>query len=343
MVDGWGRGFLLSGVAAASMVAAIGAPPAAAQTQQLPEIVVNAPSPIVRPARPRPAAPAPAAVTAPRLKRRPPPRSCRPAGSRSSPTSSPPSPWSPARNSSARPGGTLGDVLFAKPGITGSSFAPGAASRPIVRGLDTYRVRIQENGIGSSGVSELGEDHAVPLDPLAAERVEVVRGPATLALGLAGDRRRRQRHQQPDPRRAALPAAGADAQLWNAREGDRAGRHGRTMPEVRDARRLHQRRQRPRWRRHPRCRRGQLRLPRRRVRPARRRLPHPALSLSAAARPDAAVQRTAAELVAPRPTDSRSAAPTSSRTDLSASRCRASQASIACRDWNRRRPTPAST
>ena len=52
-----------------------------------------------------------------------------------------------------------------------------------MRGLDTYRVRIQENGIGSSGVSELGEDHAVPLDPLAAERIEVVRGPATLRWG----------------------------------------------------------------------------------------------------------------------------------------------------------------
>ncbi|MBM3626085.1 MAG: Plug domain-containing protein, partial [Alphaproteobacteria bacterium] len=38
------------------------------------------------------------------------------------------------------PGATLGDVLFAKPGVTGSSFAPGAASRPIVRGLDNYRV-----------------------------------------------------------------------------------------------------------------------------------------------------------------------------------------------------------
>lgn len=81
------------------------------------------------------------------------------------------------------PGATLGDVLFAKPGITGSSFAPGAASRPIVRGLDNYRVRIQENGISNSGVSELGEDHAVPLDPVAASQVEVVRGPATLRWG----------------------------------------------------------------------------------------------------------------------------------------------------------------
>ncbi|MEF3367238.1 TonB-dependent receptor [Methylocystis sp. 9N] len=80
-------------------------------------------------------------------------------------------------------GATLGDVLFAKPGITGSSYAPGAASRPIVRGLDNYRVRIQENGLGASGVSELGEDHAVPVDPLGASQVEVVRGPATLRWG----------------------------------------------------------------------------------------------------------------------------------------------------------------
>ncbi|ATQ67544.1 MULTISPECIES: TonB-dependent receptor [Methylosinus] len=80
------------------------------------------------------------------------------------------------------PGATLGDVLNGKPGISSSSFAPGA-NRPILRGLDNYRVRVQENGIGASGVSELGEDHGVPLDPLAIGRVEVVRGPATLRWG----------------------------------------------------------------------------------------------------------------------------------------------------------------
>ncbi len=81
------------------------------------------------------------------------------------------------------PGATLGDVLLSKPGITGSSFAPGAASRPVVRGLDNYRVRIQENGVGASGVSELGEDHGVPLDPLGVGQLEVLRGPATLRWG----------------------------------------------------------------------------------------------------------------------------------------------------------------
>ena len=78
---------------------------------------------------------------------------------------------------------TLGDLLFEKPGITGSEFAPGASSRPIIRGLDVNRVRIQEDGIGANGASDLGEDHFVPVDPLTSDQVEVIRGPATLRFG----------------------------------------------------------------------------------------------------------------------------------------------------------------
>src|SRR5438552_10934354 len=80
-------------------------------------------------------------------------------------------------------GATLGDLLFSKPGITGSSFAPGASSRPIIRGLDVNRVGIVENGTGGGGASDLGEDHFVPIDPFAANQVEVVRGPAALRYG----------------------------------------------------------------------------------------------------------------------------------------------------------------
>lgn len=80
-------------------------------------------------------------------------------------------------------GKTLGDQLSGLPGITNSGFAPGAAVRPVIRGLDNFRVRIQENGIGAQDVSDLGEDHGVPIDPLAAQRVEVIRGPATLRYG----------------------------------------------------------------------------------------------------------------------------------------------------------------
>jgi iron complex outermembrane receptor protein len=81
-----------------------------------------------------------------------------------------------------QPGATITDALQNKPGISGSTFAPGS-NRPIIRGLDTYRVRVQENGIGSHDVSALSEDHAVPIDPYAVDRVEVIRGPATLRYG----------------------------------------------------------------------------------------------------------------------------------------------------------------
>src|SRR6266403_1017458 len=80
-------------------------------------------------------------------------------------------------------GAQLGDLLFSKPGITGSSFAPGASSRPVIRGLDVNRVGIFENGVAGGGASDLGEDHFVPIDPLATNQIEVIRGPAALRYG----------------------------------------------------------------------------------------------------------------------------------------------------------------
>ena len=59
----------------------------------------------------------------------------------------------------------------------------GRSSRPIIRGLDVNRVGIVENGIGAGGASDLGEDHFVPIDPLATNQVEVIRGPAALRYG----------------------------------------------------------------------------------------------------------------------------------------------------------------
>ena len=86
------------------------------------------------------------------------------------------------RELEANGGATITDTLQLKPGISGTTFAPGA-DRPIIRGLDSYRVRTQENGIGTHDVAAISEDHAIPIDPLAADRVEVVRGPATLRYG----------------------------------------------------------------------------------------------------------------------------------------------------------------
>jgi iron complex outermembrane receptor protein len=79
-------------------------------------------------------------------------------------------------------GANLADALANVPGVTGTGFAAGA-SRPVIRGFDASRVRILEDGIGSFDVSDIGPDHGVPIDPLSATSIEVVRGPATLRYG----------------------------------------------------------------------------------------------------------------------------------------------------------------
>ena len=87
-----------------------------------------------------------------------------------------------SRDIQATYGDTITESLQNRPGISGTNFAAGS-NRPIIRGLDTYRVRVQENGIGTGDVAALSEDHAVPIDPNAASRIEVIRGPATLRYG----------------------------------------------------------------------------------------------------------------------------------------------------------------
>jgi iron complex outermembrane recepter protein len=79
-------------------------------------------------------------------------------------------------------GGNLADALARVPGVSVSGFAAGA-SRPIIRGMDSARVKLVENGLSSSDVSDVGPDHGVPLDPLSTQNIEVVRGAATLRYG----------------------------------------------------------------------------------------------------------------------------------------------------------------
>jgi len=79
-------------------------------------------------------------------------------------------------------GSNLADSLRDIPGVAGTGFATGA-SRPVIRGMDAQRVKIVENGQSSSDVSDVGPDHGVPIDPLAAQTLEVVRGAATLRYG----------------------------------------------------------------------------------------------------------------------------------------------------------------
>jgi len=77
---------------------------------------------------------------------------------------------------------TLGDTLNGIPGVSATGFGPNS-SRPVIRGLDAERVRIMQNGIGILDASSLSFDHAVSLDPLVIEQIEVIRGPAALLYG----------------------------------------------------------------------------------------------------------------------------------------------------------------
>jgi iron complex outermembrane receptor protein len=77
---------------------------------------------------------------------------------------------------------SLGATLENQPGVASRSFGP-APSRPVVRGLDGDRVLILQDGQRMGDVSSQSGDHGVTVNPAAAQRIEVVRGPATLLYG----------------------------------------------------------------------------------------------------------------------------------------------------------------
>ena len=81
-----------------------------------------------------------------------------------------------------RRGSSLGDTLNSLPGVSSTYFGPNA-NRPVIRGLDGDRVRILSNAGASMDASSLSYDHAVPIEPLIAERIEVLRGPGALFYG----------------------------------------------------------------------------------------------------------------------------------------------------------------
>ncbi len=81
-----------------------------------------------------------------------------------------------------RRGSTLGETLDGLPGVSSSWFGPNA-NRPMIRGQDGDRIRMLSNSGVPLDASALSYDHAVPIDPLVIERVEVLRGPAALLYG----------------------------------------------------------------------------------------------------------------------------------------------------------------
>ncbi|MCX7864038.1 MAG: TonB-dependent receptor [Novosphingobium sp.] len=82
----------------------------------------------------------------------------------------------------ARTRGQIGETLARLPGVSATSFAPGA-SRPVLRGFDGDRIRVLIDGIGSIDVSSVSADHAVVFDALTVDHIDIIHGPAVLLFG----------------------------------------------------------------------------------------------------------------------------------------------------------------
>lgn len=80
---------------------------------------------------------------------------------------------------------SLGETLAQENGITATTFGAGA-SKPVIRGLGDDRIRILQSGVGVGDASQTSPDHAIAVDPIFAERIEVIRGPAALLYGSSG-------------------------------------------------------------------------------------------------------------------------------------------------------------
>ena len=77
---------------------------------------------------------------------------------------------------------SLGEALDGELGVSKRSFGPGTA-RPVIRGFDGDRVLVLQDGNRIGGLGFESGDHAEPVDVLTVERVEIVKGPATLLYG----------------------------------------------------------------------------------------------------------------------------------------------------------------
>ncbi len=78
-----------------------------------------------------------------------------------------------------RLGGSVAATLAGEPGLWQRYNGP-AAAQPVVRGLTGDRVLVLEDGVPTGDVATTAADHAVTVDPLTAQRIDVVRGPAAL-------------------------------------------------------------------------------------------------------------------------------------------------------------------
>lgn len=79
-------------------------------------------------------------------------------------------------------GSTLSETLSSQPGFDQRTMGA-APARPVIRGLGNERVLILQDGERTGDFSATSADHAVSVDPISANEIEIARGPAALAYG----------------------------------------------------------------------------------------------------------------------------------------------------------------
>ena len=77
---------------------------------------------------------------------------------------------------------SIGETIDTQLGISATYFGP-TASRPVIRGLGGDRVLMLQDGLSALDVSSLSQDHAVSIESVLADQIEILRGPATLLFG----------------------------------------------------------------------------------------------------------------------------------------------------------------
>jgi iron complex outermembrane receptor protein len=77
---------------------------------------------------------------------------------------------------------SIGETLSQELGVSSTYFGP-SASRPVIRGLGGDRVQVLQDGVASLDVSSLSQDHAVTLEPVVSQQIEIIKGPAALLYG----------------------------------------------------------------------------------------------------------------------------------------------------------------
>lgn len=77
---------------------------------------------------------------------------------------------------------SIGEALKNQLGVANRSFGPGSG-RPVIRGFDGDRVLVLQDGLRLGGIASQSADEVEPIDVLSLERIEIIKGPATLLYG----------------------------------------------------------------------------------------------------------------------------------------------------------------